>query len=72
MYGIIYGFYRRYRKIYKKKIISDFIIMTYDQLKQGLLEENNDCVTRLVNLFSNCFCRAWLWLLSVCAVHRFA
>jgi len=24
MYDIIYGFYRRYRKIYKKKIISDY------------------------------------------------
>jgi len=44
--------------------------MTYDQLKQGLLEENNDCVKRLVNLFSICLGRAWLWLLS--AVHRFA
>jgi len=46
------------------------IIMTYDQLKQGLLEENNDCVKRLVNLFSICLGGAWLWLLS--AVHRFA
>jgi len=39
-------------KIYQQ-INCDFIIMTYHQLKQGLLEENNDCVKQLVNLFIN-------------------